>query len=357
MGIGLGQRGAWAAEEDALVSKWQHLVSVRAMGGYKDNVLLSAELPDESPFVGAGLELIGWRPLGENSEFLGFLVGEHRQFLDALEVDYEQTFVGQAQLEVDLGEAWTLTGPLEYLYVDQVLDVSATEVEVQATRVQGQSLGLRPSVQHHFSAGTMVLEAAGHRQLYEQPLDDSWEVETEILWQHPLAERTRSDLFYGFRQTWFDSDQERDADGVEIDGTHRKMQRHELGWKLRYEWGERRSWRLMGTVSGQYADDLASGFYDFIRPLADLRLRYRAKGWTIEGTARARWYHYPVQTVSDTDDTLRRRSEFILELRGEREILSWLQVFAEYSHEQTFANRSAEEYSVNTVSCGLEVLF
>jgi len=345
------------AEEDLPASKWQHLVSVRAMGGYKDNVLLSAELPDESPFVGAGLEVIGWRPLGENSEFLGFLVGEHRQFLDAQEVDYEQTLVGQAQVEVDLGEAWTLTGPLEYLYVDQVMDVSATQAEVQATRVQGQSFGARPSLQHHFAAGTLEVEMAGLRQLYEPPLDDSWELESKLTWQHPLATRTRADFFYDFRRTWFDTDQERDVSGEEVPGTHREMQRHELGLKMRHEWGANRSWRLTGTVSGQHASDLASGYYDFIRPAGDVRLRHRAKGWTFEGAIRARWYNYPVQTVSDTDDTLRRRSELALELKGGREIVSWLQVFVEYSYEQTFANRPTEEYAVNTVSCGLEALF
>jgi hypothetical protein len=327
------------------------------MGGYKDNVLLSADLPDESPFVGAGLEVIGWRPLGENSEFLGFLVGEHRQFLDAREVNHEQTLVSQAQVEVDLGEAWTLTGPLEYIYLDQVLDVSATEAEVQATRVQGQTFGVRPSLERHFAAGTAELELAGLRQLYEAPLDDSWELETKVLWRHPWTAGTRADWYYGFRQTWFDTDKERDASGEEVAGTRRQMQRHQLGLKVRHEWGENRSWRLMGTVAGEYATDQASGFYDFLRPAGDVRLRHRSQGWTVEGAIRARWYGYPVQTVSDTDDTLRRRSELAFEIKGEREILSWLQVFVEYSHEQTFANRPTEEYSVNTVSCGLEALF
>ena len=64
-------------------------------------------------------------------------------------MEQEQTLVAQVQYEQHLGLEWTVRTPAEYIYVDQVLDVSATENVVQATRVQGHTIGLRPAVQRH----------------------------------------------------------------------------------------------------------------------------------------------------------------------------------------------------------------
>lgn len=106
-----------------------------------------------------------------------------------------------------------------------------------------------------------------------------------------------------------------------------------------------------------FADDQYEGYYSYVRPMADLSLRHRSRGWTVEGTVRARSYQYREQTVSEDDSSRRRRAEISAEIRAERELLSWLSVFAEYAHEETFANRPFEAYAVNTVRCGLEATF
>lgn len=352
-----GYAGDVGGTEELPSSAWQHFVSVRALGGYKDNVLLSAELPEGSPFVGGGIELIGWRPVGERGEFQGFAVGEHRQFFNLDQVDHEQTLVTQARYQHDLGGNWTLLMPVDYLYIDQVLDVSATEVEVRATRVQGHTASVSPALQRQVGLGTVELEIAGLRQFYAAPLDDSWELSSRLEWQVPVGTRTQTEVYYDFAQRWYDNDPQLTSEGYPIPGTQRKMQYHDVGAKLRQDWGEDRAWRATLGVSGRYATDHAGGYYDYLRPAASAQLVYQDKGWRLAGTARARYYAYREQQVSAVDDARRRRSELVLEFRGEREIFTWLQVVAEYVYEQTFANRPVEAYHVNTVSCGLEVLF
>lgn len=334
---------------------WQKLVSFQAMGGYKDNVLLSSALPEGSAFVGGGVELIGWRTLGNGGEFLGFVVGEHRQYLDAQEVDYEQTFVAQAQWKHPLWGDWELVGPVEYFYVDQVMDVSATEVEVEPTRVQGQNFGVRPAVGRDIASGRMEVELSMVRQVYAAPLDDSWEAGGKVEWQHVLGERGRLDISYEFRETWYDSDPALDAEGVPLPGSHRQMDRHEAGVEGRWEWG--RDWRLTGGVSGVWARDREEGFYDYVRPGAQVRLRYRSAGWTLSVGGRARYYSYAQQTVSSVDSSLRHRAELGLNGKVERELTDWLSVFGEYDFERTTSNRPAEAYRVSTVSLGLEAVF
>lgn len=338
-------------------SAWEKLVGVRTMAGYKDNVLLSAQEPDASGFVGLLLEAIVWRPIGASGEIQAFLVGEHRQFLSAADLEREQTMVAQVGYEQHLSYQWTVKAPVEYLYVDQILDVSATEDVVQAVRVLGHTLALRPAVQRHWVPGTLELELSGVRQIYEAPLDPSWEMGTELSWQQAFTSRSRGEIGYGFGQTWHDDEPERTAQGEPIPGTRRSMQRHDLLLELRQDLGDSGDWRLTVQASARYAADLASGYFDFVRPAAGVRLRYRRAGWIAEGRIRFRHYHYLTQKASDAGGNLRRRSEMAVEVRGERELLPWLRVFAEYQYEETFANRPLEEYSVNTVSGGLEASF
>ena len=336
---------------------WEKLISIRTLGGYKDNVLLSTQETDSSPFVGMSLEAISWRPVGVDGEFRAFLVGEHRQFLDAAELEQEQTLVAQLQYEHHLGLEWTVRTPAEYLYVDQILDVSATEEVVRAVRVLGHILALRPALQRHWVPGTLELELSGMRQIYADPLDPSWEMGTQLKWEQNFSGWSRGDIGYGFGQTWYDEEPERTGGGELIPGTRRRMQRHDLALGLVQEWGMRKDWRLTVLASGRYATDLGSGYYDYVRPAAGLRLRYRRGPWLAESRIRFRHYHYLSQAASETGGGLRRRAEVLAEVRGERELLPWLRVFAALQHEETFANRRFEEYSVNTVSGGLEVSF
>jgi hypothetical protein len=355
--FGLGVSCEWWGQEAGEISVWQKLVSFQAMGGYKDNVLLSSALPEGSAFIGGGVELIGWRPFGDGGEFLGFVVGDHRQFLDAQEVDYEQTFVAQAELRHPFGESWELVGPVEYFYVDQVMDVSATEVEVEPTRVQGQNFGVRPGVGRDVGSGRVELEVSVVRQLYAAPLDDAWEAGGKVEWQHGLGDRGRLDMAYDFRETWYDNDPALGADGVPLPGSRRQMDRHEAGVDSRWEWGRGREWRLTGGVSGVWTRDRQEGFYDYFRPGAQVNLRYRSGGWTFSVGGRARYFSYAQQTVSTIDSSLRHRVELGWNGKVERELTEWLSVFGEYDFERTTSNRPAESYRVNTVSLGLEAFF
>ena len=345
------------AAEARRASAWERLVSVRALGGYKDNVLLSAQETDSSPFVGMSLEAIAWRPVGVDGEFQAFLVGEHRQFLDAAELEQEQTLVAHMQYEHHFGLEWTLKNPVEYLYLDQILDVSATEELVRAAQVLGHVISLRPALQRHWVPGTLELELSGTRQIYADPLDPLWEMGTQLQWEQFFSSRSRGDIAYGFGQTWYDQEPERTATGEPIPGTRRSMQQHDLALGYVQEFGAQKDWRLTVLASGRYATDQGSGYYDYVRPGAALRLRYRRGPWLAESRIRFRHYHYLTQEALEVGGGLRRRAEVMAELRGERELLPWLRVFAALQHEETFANRPFEEYSVNTVSGGLEASF
>jgi hypothetical protein len=218
-------------------------------------------------------------------------------------------------------------------------------------------LATRPALQRHWLPGTLEWELSGLRQWYEDPLDPSWELGTQLRWEQSLSGRSRGEVAYAFGQVWHDDEPERTAEGEPVPGTRRQMQRHELGLKYQVEWGADEAWRLTVRAAGRYATDLASGYYDYVRPAGVLQLRYRRAGWLVEGGLRLRHFQYLTQEAAPPGGDLRCRTEWVAELRAERQLLPWLAVVAGFEHEETFANRAIEEYSVNTLSGGVRVSF
>jgi hypothetical protein len=334
---------------------WQPMGNVRVRGGYKDNVLLSSFAPVGAPFVGASLEAFVWRPLGEEGELDGVLVGEHRQFVGVAELDFEQTLFGLVQVRRELGGAWRLGGAIDGMYLDQVLDLSATEDVTRRMRVRGGSFGARPSVRRGLGAGWLELQVAGNRQVYVgELLDDHWQVEPRLTLGWPVGARSEVAVAYEVGWRWYDEEPERTSEGEPIPGTRRRMTHHDVALTVRHVWGEDRQWRLTGRVSGRVNEDGGSGYFDYVRPQGTVRLRYRARGWELEAGGRATYYGYRVQRVNVTEGELRRRVDLRGDIRAQRRIYRGLSVFLEYEHERTLANRRAEEYRVHTVSGGLD---
>jgi hypothetical protein len=332
-------------------SGWERFLSVRLVGGVKDNVLLASEGAESSSFVGAGVEAMVWCPLGPDGELEVYGLGEHRRYLSTDLVESEETVIVGGRYRRELGLEWTLEMPLDYLYIDEVMDVSATEAVPTPTRIRGHTVGIRPAVQHHWVSGTGEVGLSGVRQWYELPLDDTWETGVRLAWRPGWGPSQDLELFYGFG--WVRYDEELDP----VEGTRRQMQRHDVGGRWRQFFGAGDAWRLTGRVGVRYAADLQSGYYDYVRPSAGLGLTYRVGRWEFGVEGRGLHYAYLTQRVGDGGGEHRRRSEIRGEVRAERELASWAKLVVEYLYEETFANRPSEAYSVHTLSGGVELVF
>src|SRR6266536_5185056 len=110
-----------------LLPQWEHDLSLRTGAGYRDNVGLTSQSPKESAFIATGLEMIFLRLPENNTEFSLFLSVEDLRFLSSGPVDKEQTAFAQALVETDCGSSWQVSTAAEYVYQDQVVDVSLTE--------------------------------------------------------------------------------------------------------------------------------------------------------------------------------------------------------------------------------------
>jgi hypothetical protein len=349
--------GRLAAQELGSLPIWQQVTDLALRAGYKDNVTLSSANPEARAFVEAGVDAMVWRGLGERSRFEALLLAEHRQYLDSEQVDHEEMLFGLVQVRQDASESWRGGGGLEYLYQDQVLDVSATEAEIEPSRIRGHTFSGRTQLKRGIGGGWLAFELACTRQLYEDLIDDYWELAPGVEWSWPVWERTEMGLSYQYSHNWYDEDPALSVEGEPIPGVGREAGRHEVVLTGRHYWGGERNWRLTWKLGGWVNTDQASGYYDYVRPQVALRLRYRWGGWELDGGLRANHYDYRMQWADEVGGELRRRSEMYFDFLMERRLTPSLRLFAQYDYERTFANRAVEEYDVSTVSGGLKFEF
>lgn len=334
-----------------LLPQWDSVFTLRAAAGYKDNPLLTAAEPHGSAFVSGGGEVMLLRISPAATQFSFFASADATRFLSGPDAHNEYIAFSQAQWEHDFNEAWKGTLGAQYFFQDQVLDVSTTETNQQATPVRGHTLALRPGVRWNLSRQFWIaLEAGGARQFFDEPLDDYWEAGPKLTLGRSYIRNSQITLSYEPLWRPYDDDPARTATGDAITNSHRLWFQHDTRLIWRHNWDEPKHWRTVAGVGVRITDENGEDFANYTRWAASAKVEYRGKPWEIALEGRLAYYDYSTQTVSLTDLSPRRRTEWIVGLRLERELSRHLKLALSYEHEEILSNDPLETYTVNTVS-------
>lgn len=333
---------------------WTSAHNVRLWSGYKDNVLLGNDPVEESPFLGGGLDLTWLRLPDSGTEVTLFMSGDYIHYLDADEVDREVLFISQGDVKKPLGEKWTIGNSVQYLYYDQVFDASTIEREFATIQVQGQTIGIEPSVRRSFNERYWLeLQMEVSRQLFRRLLDDYWEAGPEIILGREYGNRSDLTLSYEVQKRYYDTRVTRTELGQPLNDDL-ELFRHKLELSSRHYWDEKRRWRTVVKGILDRNEDNGGGYYDYWRYGLSAQLRYQAKSWRLEGESRFSYYDYDVQPVSAADLTSREKTLWLFGVRAQKDITDRLALFARYEHERSLSNLELDEYKVNTVFTGID---
>lgn len=360
---------ACVAEEvdvKTLLPKWEPSFSVRTGGGYKDNVTLASTSPESSPFFRSGLELAVLHPPWKGTEITLFLDAEDTRYFSSRTVDDEQTVFAQGEIKHQWLNDWQAGIAVESSYQNQVVDISVNDLigtvispTNHAIQVRGESAAARPSVRRDLSGKSwLAFEFPVMRQFFDLPLDDHWEGGPSVTCGVRYGDGSEVTFAYDYLYREYDTAVLRTRAGDPVNQT-RTVDQHEFRWAWKHYWDEDRRWRTTVKVGYRASSDNGSGYYDYNRTLVSAALRWRKHPWEVLAEARYAHYQFPVQTVGSLmlngDPSKRRRSDWSVRLRVERELMRHLKGFAEYDCEQSISNVSIEEYTVNTISGGLMV--
>ena len=347
-----------ASDSPPAPSAWERAFTLKAGLGYKDNLTLAPQARESSPFVASTVEAFALRRSENGDQLMGLATLEDNRYWSGKTVDHEDLAIAQGEWRRFWANDWQAALGLEGIYIDQVVDLSVTETNRQALPVRGWTLTARPGTRRELSGPTwLALELPVTRQLYDGSLDDFWEVGPKVLLGHDLGDRIETSISYAFTHRGYDSEPGRDASGAAVTNTVRAAAQHDVigGWK--HYWDAARRWRTATKLGYRHSADNLSGYFDYERYSVSQEIRFQTTAWELSAEARLSSYRYPVQTVSDTDPSKRRRADLTLSLRSERQVAKHVRLYAQYDYERTDSNAALDEYTVNTVSGGVAVEF
>lgn len=334
---------------------WDQSVNVRAGAGYKDNVLFGASNPEGSGFETVGLDVMLLRLSTSGTSFNCFLSGDDTRYFQARDVDKEQSFITQAELKTDFGVDWKGAFAVQYFYQNQVLDASVTDTNRSTVKARGHNLSAHPSLRRQLAANYwLALELAVQRQWFAAPLENYWQGGPKLTLGRDLARQSSLALSYSLNRRAYDDFEEVALDRTPIPGTSVAFWVHEAELAWHQHWDEQRHWRSSTRLIYGRNEDNGAGFFNYQNYRLVQQLRYQCKPWQLEGRVAISRYNFDRQTVSDADLSKRRKTGVTFSVRGERQILKSVKVFADYEYERSLSNLGFDNYQVNQVTAGVD---
>ncbi len=339
-------------------SLWQKSAHVRVGLGYKDNVTLSSFNPQGSAFEMTSVDAMLFRLPWNDWQLSLMAVGsDARYFNRSLGIDTEQNAAVSGELAWFLGNGWKSVSSLQYLFINQVMDVSATYGTSLRQQVFGHGLTFKEGLRKDVAPWWGELTLAGSRYWFHEPLDDYWQAGPQLTLGRYYGHGSEASLSYQAMPLSYDTREQTALSGVSIPGTNLRYlpQSLELAWQ--HVWDARRRWRCLTRLGLESSRDNGSGYYDYNQYRIAEQLRYRAQTWEVSAQAALAYYDFPNQAVSLTDPSQRHRTSIHLTLRAEKSLSKHWRVYAIYDYERSLSNQAVEEYDANTASVGIEFAF
>lgn len=352
--LAITSHGAPTGPDFEPIPVWYKSLSLHGGFGYKDNVLLSNFAPRPSAFWSTGFDFLLWRLPTGGWQFNFFVTGDDLRYVKSVGVDAEQMAVGMAQMSRDFGHDWKATLPLQYVYMNQVFDLSATEKTNVIGKVLGHHLSLRPSLKKSFGDDWIEWEMEGTRQYFAQPLDDFSQVGAKISLGRNYGRGSSITLAYQTARVFYDTREGASRTGADLAGTSLRFQNHVVELALDHRWDKKKRWSTLTRLGFELDRDNGSGFYDYSHYRVSQQIGYHADTWQVTAQMKAGFYDYSIQTASATDPSLRRKTGITFNLHAEKNLGKQLKIFANFDRDRSQSNLAFDNYAANTVSTGFE---
>ena len=352
--LGASSACAQKALDLETIPVWYRSLSLHGGFGYKDNVLLSNFAPRQSAFGTAGFDLLLWRLPTRGWQFNFFLTGEDVRYVKSVGVGAEQMAVGMAQLSKTFGDGWKATLPLQYVYLNQVFDLSATEKTNVIGKVLGHTLSLRPSLRKDIGDHWIELEVEGARQYFAKPLDDFSRPGAKITLGRNYGHGSAMSFIFQTSRIFYDNRLQTALDGSDLAGTSLRLQSHVAELSLDHRWDEKKRWSTLTRMGIEWDEDNASGFYDYGFYRLSQQIAFRAETWQISAQIKVGYYDYSMQRVGAANGAVRNKTSVTFNVHAEKHLTRTLKVFANFDRDRSVSNMPFDNYVANTMSAGID---
>jgi hypothetical protein len=306
----------------AAQSPWSTSANLQTGFGYKDNILLSHTGAEGSSYALGGVEALLWhRPQGR-IDYFAFINAEETRYFTSQDVDHEAQAFAQAEWRYRLGEVFKFTLDGQGYYLDQIFDVSDTEVkrDVAVLKVTGATVG--PTLRWAPASWWWIeAQGTGRREAYHDGLNNNRGKEGAVrLGWRPC---TRFEVSVRGTERWrdFDSRPQYSSDGRALDGTLLKITEREGDLRFDVTWDAAARWKTITQAGTLLYRDNGSGYFNYHQRKLEQTLEWTTDQWLVRLDGSARRLEFDVQTVGvGINPPARIKEEFIAQLRVERKI-------------------------------------
>lgn len=327
---------------------WSSSVATEVAFGHKDNLLLSATGAERSELVRFGAEVFLWRLPRGGSDFSAFVNAQQSRYLQSDTIDDESEAFAQLEWRYRPIEALKFSLATQGYHLNEVFDVSDTDVRRLVAELEVQGVTLGPALRWSFlPAWWIETQAVAKREKYDDGENDS-RFDEGVIRAGWTGKRVEADvaLIQGRRR--YDRRVQYSLGGRPVEGTSLRVREREAEGRVRVAWDADERWTTTTRLGELQYRDNGSGFFDYRERKLAHEFEWTGRSWTVgfEGTARR--VDFAVQTVGfGISPPARIKDDFELRLRVERRLTLRWAAFFEYEWERSRSNDWVASYRVN----------
>ncbi len=344
----------WLDEE---FSGWDFSSNAKVGWGYSDNVLLATVNPQSGDYLHTELELFLLKFPDEKGEFFAFLNGRDLRYFDVDGADKDQILLIDAEWKRYLTDS--LTGALEgqYIFLDQVLDLSLSDRDVSRERIQYNGYGIGGDLlfsplesNNKFSLETMALH-----EDFQEVLGENFLGRIELSWERPMWQdaKFKGELRSEIRD--YDSRSARDAFGRPVDGPLLETKRNSATLDVTQGWGKEKF--LSSSFQVKYSEnrDNGSGYYDYDQWALEFSLDGDWEGIESRFSIGVDESKFLIQRADRFSPEPREKIDYIAEFFVRKELWKRISVYLLGNYEESTSNVVEDEYNVFSASLGFQI--
>jgi len=330
---------AWLIEESTI---WDFSAFARTGWGSSDNVLLATVNPERGNFLRTDLELFLTKYPDEKGEFLSFISGSDIRYSGIEDADKEVLWLFNNEWKRYLSEQYTLSLDAQYVYFNQILDLSISEREEVPIRqrIEYHGYGLGSGMEYATSAtNSFFLNVMLTREEFVQVLGQDWLGRAELAWERSIwsGGEITTKLLRDHRD-YDDRLQRNSFNFREIGDAPLKDNRTSLSVELEQGWGELKD--LTAAIEVRYLENRenGAGFYDYDQWTVDFSLFGIWTNWETTFAAGVDDTKFPIQTIERFSDVLHEKKDYWAEIFVRRNILKRLSLYLLLEYEESNSN-------------------
>ncbi len=340
-------------------SPWSKEFTLLLQGGYNDNVLQGAFAEESSPFISVSLEGFLWKiSNGGRKDSYWYLLGEQYYYPDAEGIDKESLVIVQNRVTWNPGQ--TLSGGYKFTftYADEVFDISRSDLEIESTTLEFKQFDLAPFARWSLSGNSYLqLEGGAQRNYFLDSSDDYTDPFARLTYQKRFSFGGKLELGFKTGRKIYDERTQRDEDGFSIEDTELQWQWHEASVVWKQDWMREKRLQTTTKLAVKLNRDNGMGYSDYDRYKISQKVRLEKNSWSLLGEFNYSFNHYAVQTVDFSDDNLYQRYDLSALVRINKNISEKLNIFVQWSHDNSRSNRIEDEFKQNGFFLGIERKF